>query len=93
MVYGAPVPLCEQPAEVYPRTWDVIFWSTYNVVRAFLPLMLGGGDMTEVLSYSYFPGGVLVEFSSNLPKELQVYLFNMAELAGGYVSANWDMSQ
>ncbi|GAB1319965.1 2-(R)-hydroxypropyl-CoM dehydrogenase [Madurella fahalii] len=142
-------PLCEQPVEVYRRTWDVIFWGTYNVTRAFLPLMLEGGDKTViqlssigacwvkegsgaysiaklavcrlaemldaeygeqgVLSYSYHPGGVLTELSSNLPPELQVYLCDTAELAGDtlvfltskkrdwlagrYISANWDMPQ
>ncbi|KAK2060428.1 short-chain dehydrogenase [Colletotrichum caudatum] len=41
-------PLLEADDDDYMRTWDVNYWGTYRVTKAFLPLMLKGGDKTIV---------------------------------------------
>ncbi|EFQ31867.1 short chain dehydrogenase [Colletotrichum graminicola M1.001] len=41
-------PLLEADDDDYMKTWDVNYWGTYRVIKAFLPLMLKGGDKTIV---------------------------------------------
>ncbi|KAK1975324.1 short-chain dehydrogenase [Colletotrichum cereale] len=41
-------PLLETDDDDYMKTWDVNYWGTYRVTKAFLPLMLKGGDKTVV---------------------------------------------
>ncbi|KAK1993005.1 short-chain dehydrogenase [Colletotrichum falcatum] len=40
--------LLEAEDDEYMKTWDVNYWGTYRVTKAFLPLMLKGGDKTIV---------------------------------------------
>ncbi|KZL63468.1 short-chain dehydrogenase [Colletotrichum tofieldiae] len=40
--------LLEADDDEYIKTWDVNYWGTYRVTKAFLPLMLKGGDKTIV---------------------------------------------
>jgi NAD(P)-dependent dehydrogenase (short-subunit alcohol dehydrogenase family) len=40
--------LLDGDEESYRKAWDVNFWGTYNVSKAFLPLMLKGGDKTII---------------------------------------------
>ncbi|KAK1969233.1 short-chain dehydrogenase [Colletotrichum sublineola] len=40
--------LLEADDDDYMKTWDVNYWGTYRVTKAFLPLMLKGGDKTIV---------------------------------------------
>ncbi|KAK0716256.1 short chain dehydrogenase reductase [Lasiosphaeris hirsuta] len=44
--------LIDHPTETYIHTWDVNFWGTYRVTKAFLPLMLEGGDKTVIFTTS-----------------------------------------
>ncbi|OHW96929.1 short chain dehydrogenase reductase [Colletotrichum incanum] len=47
--YMAPFKLLlEADDDEYIKTWDVNYWGTYRVTKAFLPLMLKGGDKTIV---------------------------------------------
>ncbi|SPO05557.1 related to peroxisomal short-chain alcohol dehydrogenase [Cephalotrichum gorgonifer] len=41
-------PLLDTDEEDYARTWDVNYWGTFRVTKAFLPLMLRSGDKTVV---------------------------------------------
>lgn len=75
---GAPGPLCEQPVEVYQRTWGVIFWGTYNVTRAFLPLMLEEGDKTVIQLSSI--GACWVEGGSGAYSIAKLALCRLAEM-------------
>ncbi|KAJ0143121.1 Oxidoreductase UcpA [Colletotrichum tanaceti] len=40
--------LLDTDEDEYMRTWDVNYWGAYRVTKAFLPLMLRGGDKTIV---------------------------------------------
>ncbi|KAK3360518.1 short-chain dehydrogenase [Lasiosphaeria hispida] len=44
--------LLDHPTDTYMRTWDVNFWGTYRVTKAFLPLMLEKGDKTVIFTTS-----------------------------------------
>lgn len=47
--YMAPFKLLlETDDDEYMKAWDVNYWGTYRVTKAFLPLMLKGGDKTIV---------------------------------------------
>ncbi|WQF87729.1 Putative short-chain dehydrogenase/reductase SDR, NAD(P)-binding domain superfamily [Colletotrichum destructivum] len=47
--YMAPFQLLlETDEDEYMKAWDVNYWGTYRVTKAFLPLMLKGGDKTIV---------------------------------------------
>ncbi|KAK1579661.1 short-chain dehydrogenase [Colletotrichum navitas] len=55
-------PLLEADDDDYMKTWDVNYWGTYRVTKAFLPLMLKGGDktivnMSSVAAHFMGPGG------------------------------------
>lgn len=41
-------PLLEVDEEEYARVWDVNYWGTFRVTKAFLPILLKGGDKTVV---------------------------------------------
>jgi NAD(P)-dependent dehydrogenase (short-subunit alcohol dehydrogenase family) len=57
--YMAPsAPLLEQDSTDYLRTFDVNVGGTYRVTKAFLPLMLEGGDKTVVVLTSVGAHGV-----------------------------------
>lgn len=40
--------LLETDDDEYMKAWDVNYWGTYRVTKAFLPLLLKGGDKTIV---------------------------------------------
>ncbi|KAL2876523.1 hypothetical protein SGCOL_008332 [Colletotrichum sp. CLE4] len=40
--------LLDTDDDEYMKAWDVNYWGTYRVTKAFLPLMLKGGDKTIV---------------------------------------------
>jgi NAD(P)-dependent dehydrogenase (short-subunit alcohol dehydrogenase family) len=44
--------LLDTDDEVYMQAWDVNFWGAYRVTKAFLPLMLEGGDKTVIFMSS-----------------------------------------
>lgn len=47
--YMAPfAPLLETDEEEYMRTWEVNYWGKFRTTKAFLPVMLKGGDKTVV---------------------------------------------
>lgn len=41
-------PLLEVDEEEYARVWDVNYWGTFRVTKAFLPILLKGGDKTII---------------------------------------------
>lgn len=41
-------PLLEVDEEEYARVWDVNYWGTFRVTKAFLPILLKGGDKTVI---------------------------------------------
>ena len=41
-------PLLDVDDEEYAKVWDVNYWGTFRVTKAFLPILLRGGDKTII---------------------------------------------
>ncbi|KAI9881749.1 MAG: hypothetical protein M1823_006540 [Watsoniomyces obsoletus] len=90
------LPLAETDPEEWWRTWEVNLRGCYLMDRAFIPLLLKGGDKTIVtvtsagglskrrglVAYCIHPGGVPTGLALNMPKSMHFVLEDQPELAG-----------
>ncbi|KAJ0386415.1 hypothetical protein COL922a_004464 [Colletotrichum nupharicola] len=93
--------LLDTDDDEYMKAWDVNYWGTYRATKAFLPLMLKGGDktivnMSSVAAHFMGAGGggyhvskfALIRFTEFVQDE---YGDQREWLGGRWLSCMWDM--